>query len=98
MSARTVVPRLTLQVLRQAFAHLSQGSPYYVREEGGRDSIRGCYLRVQRRSVQFGIRTAGGDRWVKVREARSDMTLNEVEDAREAVRSALRAIETESEF
>jgi integrase len=98
MSARTVVPRLTVQVLRQAFARLSHGSPYYIREEGGRDSIRGCYLRVQRRSVQFGIRTAGGDRWIKVREARSDMTLEEVDDAREAVRSALRAIETENEF
>lgn len=95
---RTVVPRITLEVVRQAFADPASGNPYYVREDGGRDSIRGCCLRVQRRSVQFGTRTDRGTYWHRVVEARPDMSLEEVEEARLAVRRLIRQVEDEEEL
>ena len=95
---RTKVPRITADIVRQAFDHLAQGSPYYIREEGGRDSIRGCHLRVQRRTIQFGTRSDGGRRWQRVAEARPDMTLEEVEEARAAVRRLVRQLEDEAEI
>ena len=96
-SRRSTVPRITLQVVRQAFANPAEGSPYYLREEGGRDSIRGCMLRIQRRTVQFGTRSHLGTRWHKAAQAQSDMTLEEIEEARRAVRNLVRELEDEEE-
>jgi len=95
---RGVVASITLQVVRQAFAEPASGNPYFIREERGRDSIRGCYLRVQRRSVQFGTRTDRGACWHRVVEARPDMSLQEIEEARLAVRRLVRQIEDEEEL
>ncbi|HVT58734.1 MAG TPA: hypothetical protein VHR45_10050 [Thermoanaerobaculia bacterium] len=85
-------------MIRTAFANPSKHNPYFLREEGGRDSIRGCMLRVQRRTVQFGTRSDAGNRWHKVAEARPDMTLEEIEDARLAVRRVVRQVEDEEQI
>src|SRR5829696_5155471 len=96
-SRRSTVPRITLQVVRQALANPAEGSPYHLREEGGRDSLRGCMLRIQRSTVQFGTRSHLGTRWHKAAEASPDMTLEEIEEAHRAVRNLVRELEDEEE-
>lgn len=90
------VPRITLDFLRDIFTRgLSTGNPYFIREAGGRDSIRGCQLRVLRTKVWFCTRSDAGTAYYPVVEARPDMTIEEVEQARWAVRAKIREVEDE---
>lgn len=89
--AKNVVSEITVSVLRKAFDNpAAPGRSYYIQERGGRHSIPGCFLRVLRTEVWFGTRT---DTWIKVAQARADMTPEEILSARQAVRQRIRDLE-----
>jgi hypothetical protein len=93
---RTAFPRITLDVVRYAYEHPAQASPYYIREVG-RDAIRGCMLRVHRRAVELGTRYAKGTRWHRVTAVDVDMSVEELEAARFEIRRFIRSLEDEEE-
>ena len=95
-SRRTAFPRITLDVIRYAYEHLATSSPYYIRELG-RDAIKGCMLRVHRRSVEIGARLDKGTRWHRVSLVDAHMSIEELEDARQEVRRVLRSWEDEED-
>jgi hypothetical protein len=93
---RTAFPRINLEVVRFAFDHLAGGNPYFIRETG-RDAIRGCMLRVQRQTVELGTRLDAGTRWHRVSKVDPEMSIDELESARQAVRRFVRSVEDEDE-
>jgi hypothetical protein len=93
---RTAFPRINLEVVRFAFDHLAKCNPYFIREIG-RDAIRGCMLRVQRQTVEIGTRLDGGTRWHRVTRVDPEMSIDELESARLAVRRVIRCVEDEDE-
>jgi hypothetical protein len=93
---RTVFPRITPDVVRYAYEHLATTNPYYIREVG-RDAIRGCMLRVQRQSVEVGTRLDNGTRWHRVTRVDLEMSIDDLEVARLAVRRVIRSREDEDE-
>jgi hypothetical protein len=82
---KRTVPRITPDVARRIYAKLAKQSSYFIYEEG-RDTIRGCALRVLRREVQIGARADRGRTWIKVATLRLDVDLEELEELRLAVR------------
>jgi hypothetical protein len=58
-SLNRAVKLINIEVLGWAFAHPSP-TRYFIREEGGRHSIRGLCLRVGARVAWFGYRQGGG--------------------------------------
>ncbi len=93
---RTAFPRITVEVIRYAYEHPAQASPYYIREIG-RDAIKGCMLRVHRREVELGTRYAKGTRWHRVIVVDVHMSIEELETARLKVRQFIRSLEDEEE-
>lgn len=93
---RTSVPRITVDVVRYASEHPSQGHPYYIRESG-RDAIRGCMLRVQRRKTELGIRYDNGTRWKPILVVDAMTSIEELEAARLDARRFIRSLEDEEE-
>ena len=93
---RTAFPRITLDVVRYAYEHPAQASPYYIREIG-RDAIKGCMLRVHRREVELGTRYAKGTRWHRMIAVDVHMSIEELETARLKVRQFIRSLEDEEE-
>lgn len=85
-SLNRAVKLINAEVLGWAFAHPSP-TRYYLREEGGRSSIRGLCLRVGARVVWFGYRQGRG--WTPVVQARPEMSPLEIDEARRRVREAL---------
>ncbi|HYO15598.1 MAG TPA: hypothetical protein VE685_20570, partial [Thermoanaerobaculia bacterium] len=85
-SLNRAVKLINAEVLGWAFAHPSP-TRYYIREEGGRNSIRGLCLRVGARVVWFGYRRGGG--WTAIVQARPEMSPVEIDEARRRVREAL---------
>jgi integrase len=80
------VRHINQDILRRAFSE-PRSDRYYIREQGGRDSINGLCLRVGARVVWFGHRKGGG--WTPVVQARPEMTPAEIDDARRQVQAAL---------
>jgi hypothetical protein len=93
---KRTVPRITLEVVRLAYARLAKQNSYFIYEEG-RDAIRGCALRVLRREVQIGARADRGRTWMKVAVVPFDVDLDELDELRLAVRRKIREIEDEHE-
>lgn len=93
---RSAFPRITLDVVRHAYDHLATTSPYFIRELG-RDAIKGCMLRVHRRSVEIGARLDNGTRWHRVAMVDTHMSIEEIEVARQEVRHVLRTWEDEED-
>lgn len=85
-SLNRAVRQINPEVLEWAFAHPSP-TRYYIREEGGRYSIRGLCLRVGARVTWFGHRQGGG--WTPIVKARQNMSPTEIDQARRQVREAL---------
>src|SRR3954452_24294324 len=85
-SLNRAVRQINPEVLEWAFAHPSP-TRYYIREEGGRYSIRGLCLRVGARVIWFGHRQGGG--WTPIVQARPNMSPTEIDQARRQVREAL---------
>jgi integrase len=85
-SLNRAVKLINAEALGWAFAHPSS-TRYYIREEGGRHSIRGLCLRVGARVVWFGHRQGGG--WTPIVQAQPEMSPVEIDKARRQVREAL---------
>src|SRR5687768_10347993 len=86
-TARPRVPRINLEVVKRAFRNLpGQGeSDYYLLEKND-----GPCLRVRRTVVQIGVRYKSCFHNSAV--LRPDMTLEEIEEAREEARRLLRRL------
>jgi integrase len=89
-AARPRVPRINLEVVKRAFRSLPAkgASDYYILEKND-----GPCLRVRRRVVQIGVRYRS--RFHCAAHLRPDMTLEEVEEAREEARRLLRRLDEE---
>src|SRR6185436_5559519 len=89
-AARPRVPRINLEIVRRAFRNLpGKGeSDYYILEKND-----GPCLRVRRTVVQIGVRYKS--RFHICAHLRPDMTLEEVEEAREEARRLLRRLDEE---
>lgn len=85
-SLNRAVKLINAEVLGWAFAHPSP-TRYFIREEGGRHSIRGLCLRVGARVAWFGYRRGG--EWTPIVQARPEMSPVEIDEARRLVREAL---------
>ncbi|HBL27395.1 MAG TPA: hypothetical protein DD490_11225 [Acidobacteria bacterium] len=86
-SSRPRVPRINLEVVRRAFRNLpGKGeSDYYILEKN-----EGPRLRVRRTVVQIGVRW--GSRFHVCADLNPEMTLEEVEEARQEARRLLRRL------
>jgi hypothetical protein len=90
------VSRISVSTVREAWKKLSQGSPYYYYERGtAKDNVPGCALRVQRRSVQIGTRGDRGRSWIAVAEVPPDISAEDLDALRLAVRKKVRELEDE---
>ena len=87
------VPRVTQEVVRRFYGRLPKGSSDYYVLESGQAAIRWCVLRVQRTQIQIGLRKGQG--WYPVAVLPRDVSLDEVESARESCRLKARALEDE---
>jgi integrase len=91
--ARPRVPRINLDVVRRAYRSLPGAgeSDFYILEK-----IDGPCLRIRRTVVQVGVRYRS--RFHLAAEVRPDMTIQEVEEARDQARRLLRQLQDDAEM